>query len=78
MEVALEILRQRRAALDPVAAVQVAEALDVAHLGAVDMAADDALDAVLARELHHAVLELCDVADGRLGVVLEVGGDAAV
>ena len=48
-EPTVAMLDQRRAALDPVAVVAVEHAVDVADLGVVDMAADDAVDVARAR-----------------------------
>jgi hypothetical protein len=49
MDVALKILGQSGATLHPVAAVKVFEALDCPDFSSVDVAANDALDARLAR-----------------------------
>jgi hypothetical protein len=43
------VLDQRGAAFHPVAVVAIQRAVDLAHLGAVDMAADHAVVAALAR-----------------------------
>ncbi len=48
LEPAVVMLDQRRAALDPVAVVAVKHAADVADLGMMDVAADDAVDAARA------------------------------
>ena len=65
-------LDQRGAALHPVAVVAVEDAVDVAHLGMVDVAADHAVDAAPARFARERLLEVADEADGVLDLVLEV------
>ena len=69
----VEILDQRGAAFDPVAVVAVEDAVDVADLGLVDVAADHAVDAAPARLAGHRVLEVADELDGVLDLVLQVG-----
>ena len=46
---AVMMLDQRGASLDPVTVVVIVDALDLAHLGAVDVAADDPVEAALPR-----------------------------
>jgi hypothetical protein len=77
-DVAVEILDEGGAALHPVAAVQVLHAAHAPDFRAVDVAADHAVDALLAGELRHGVLEVRDVAHGGLGLELEVRGDRPV
>ena len=49
LQLAVGMLDERGQALDPVAVVGVEHAVDVAHLGVVDVAADHAVDAAPAR-----------------------------
>ena len=70
-QAALEILDQRRAAFDPVAVVAVEDAVDVADLGVVDVAADHAIDAAPARLVGHGVLVVGDELHGVLDLVLQ-------
>jgi hypothetical protein len=48
-DLAGEILGEARAALDPVAVVVIGDAADLADLGAVDVAADDAVEPAMQR-----------------------------
>ena len=57
-QAAVEMLDQRRAALHPVAVVAVEDAVDVADLGLMDVAADHAVDAAPARLAGDRVLEV--------------------
>lgn len=77
-EGSVPVLDQGGAGLHPVAAVEVFEAVDASHLGAVDVAADDPIDAGGRGEPDHAFLELGHVSDRGLGLVLEVGRDRPV
>ena len=72
MNVAREILHQRRAAFHPVAAVHVLHVADLFHLRAVDVAADHALHLVLTRHLHDGFLVFRDVFHGRLGLGFQI------
>ena len=54
---------ERRQALDPVAVVAVEDAVDLADLGLVDVAADDAVEAAALRLVRDRRLERRDVAD---------------
>ena len=77
-EVAVEIFRERRAVLHPVATVQIKQSADLPDLGAVDVPADHARHPALARELDHRVLVVGDVFHRRLGFQLDVGGEGPV
>jgi len=72
------VLDQRRQALDPVAVVAVEDAVDLAHLGVVDVAADHAMRAAAARFACDGDLEVVDVADRALDLVLQVARKAPV
>ena len=61
LESAVRVLGDRRAALDPVAAIDVADAELVVDLGVVDVAADDAVDAAAVRLGGQRLLEVADV-----------------
>ena len=52
---------ERRQAFDPVAVVAVEDAVDVANLGLVDVAADDAVETAAARLARERLLEARDV-----------------
>jgi hypothetical protein len=67
------VLDQGGAAFDPVAVVAVGDAVHVADLGVVDMAADDAVEAAAAGFLGQRRLEVVDVLDRVLDLELEVG-----
>src|SRR3546814_2969782 len=60
LQAAVHVLDQRRAAFHPIAVVDVEHAVDHAHLGGVDMAADDSVDALAPGLGHHRLLELAD------------------
>ena len=72
LNVAFEIFDQRRAALDPIAAVQISHVADELGFRAVDVAADDALCVMFARHLHNGLFVLGDVFHRRLGLVFEI------
>jgi hypothetical protein len=72
------MLDQRRQAFDPVAVIGVEDAADVAQLGMVDVAADHAVHAALARLAGHRFLEIAHVADRALDLQLQVFGQAPV
>jgi hypothetical protein len=74
VDVALKILGKGGATLHPVAAIEVFEALNRSDFGAVDVTANDPLDTRLARQSHHGLLILGDVADRTLGLKFQVGG----
>ena len=65
------MLRQCRAALDPVAAVQVRDAVDLALLGLVDVAADHAVVAAFLRVADKGGLEVRDEVAGALDAELD-------
>lgn len=75
---AVEILHESGAILDPVTAIQIANPVHVADLRLVDVAADDAIDAIAAGESGHGDLEIGDIADSGFGLGLEEGGDRPV
>ena len=75
---AVHLLDQRGAALDPVAAVQVERVADLPDFRAVDMAADDTIDAAGGGEPDHGLFELGDVFHRRLGAELQIGRDRPV
>ena len=77
-QAAVEILDQRGAALHPVAVVAVEDAVDVADLGVMDVAADHAVDAAPARLAGDGVLEVGDELHRVLDLVLEVGRERPV
>ncbi len=72
-DVAVEIFNQSRAAFHPVAAVQVLHAANRLDLGAVDVAADDAVGLVAARHPGESVLVIGDVFHGGLGLGFQIG-----
>ena len=65
-----DVLDHDGAAFDPVAAIDVVHAADVAAGGMVDVAADDAVAAVAARLRRERLLEIADVVDGLLELEL--------
>ena len=72
------MLDDRGAAVDPVAAVQVADAADLAHRGGVDVSAHDAVDAALARMVQDRVLEVENEAHRAFDLALSVTGERPV
>src|SRR5271165_3706029 len=70
-QVAFGRLDERRQALDPVTIIAVQDAADVANLGLVNMAADDAVEVPRPRLGGQRLLEGDDVADRVLHLVLE-------
>ena len=77
-DLAVEILNQRRAAFDPVAAVQVLHAVNHLHLGAVNVAADDAVRLVAAGHGSERGFVFGDILDGGFGLGFEVRGERPV
>ena len=71
-EVAVEILDQRRAVLDPIPAVHVYHVPDLTDLRSVDVPADDSGHAALATELEHGVLVVGHVLHRALRAQLDV------
>ena len=70
LEMAVVVLDQRRAALDPVAAIHVADAALVADHRVVDVAADHAVGVVAPRLGGERLLERADIVDGVLDLLL--------
>ena len=68
----VQVLDQRAAAFDPVAVVAIQDAINLTHLGAVNVAADNALVATALGLLRNRHLKICHVIQGRLDPVLEV------
>ena len=69
---AVEIFNQRGAAFHPVAAVQILDAVNHLHLGAVDVSADDAVSLVTARHRSECVLVFGNVFHGGLGFEFQI------
>jgi len=69
----LEILDQRRAALDPVAVVAIEDAVDGADLGVMDVSAHHTIDAATACFARDGLLVVVDELDGVLDLVFEIG-----
>ena len=70
---AVHLLDQRGATLDPVTAIQVERVANLRDLGAVDVAADDAIDTAGGGKPDHGFFELGDVLHRRLGAELQIG-----
>ena len=68
----VHVLYQRSSALDPVAVVAIQDAVDLAHFGPMDVAANHGVDATLARGQRDRVFETAYVLNGGLGLVLKV------
>ena len=64
---AVEIFNQRGAAFHPVAAVQILHAVNHLHLGAMNVAADDAISFLIARHRSERAFIFGDEFDRRLG-----------
>jgi hypothetical protein len=67
-----------RAAIHPVAAVEVADAVAIADRGPVDVAADHPVQPALAHGVQHRILEVEDEADRGLHLALGVAGQGPV
>jgi len=78
LDFAVEILDEGGAAFDPVSAVEVLDAADGFHLGAVDVAADDAIRLMTFGHGGEGVLVFGDVFHGGLGLEFEIGGEGPV
>lgn len=77
-DVAVEILRERGAVLDPIAAVHVKEISEPPDFRAVNVAADDAVHTMFEAELDHRVLVIADVFDRCFRLELDIGGEGPV
>src|ERR1700676_3049140 len=71
-------LDERGAAIDPVTVVAVEHALDVRHLGSMDMTTDDAVQPATARGVRRGGLEAVHVAHRVADATLEVAGERPV
>lgn len=71
-------LDNRGAAVDPVTAVDVGDAIELAQCGSVDVAADHAVDAALARVMYDRVLEIENETHGALDLALRIAGERPV
>jgi len=69
---AVEIFNQSRAAFNPIATVQILDAVNHFYLGAVDVAADNAIRLVAARHGGERVLVFGDVFHGGLGLEFQI------
>src|SRR5690606_18137681 len=74
----VRMLDDGRAAFHPVAGVDVGEAVEIALRRVVDMAADDAVDALAFRLGGQRFLEAADEIDGVLDLELRPGGEGPV
>src|SRR5271169_5220266 len=72
------MLDERGAALDPVAAVAIENPAEIANLGVVNMAADDAVDPAAARFIGHHLAKRDNVLHGVLDPMLQKGGQGPV
>ncbi len=70
-EIAVGILGQHAQTLNPIAVIGVDQAIHVAQVGAVDVAADDAVESPTARILNACLHEPFDVLLGRAALALE-------
>src|SRR4029079_2951103 len=77
-QLAVQRLDDGRAALDPVAAVEIVDAVNHAVGGVVDVATNDAVDTAATGLRGHRLLESTDEGDGRLDAILEEGGERPV
>ena len=67
---AVKVLYQRSAAFNPIAVVAIQHALNVAHLGAMDVPAHHALITAVACLIGHGDLKVCHVAQGTFDFLL--------
>ena len=77
-EGAVLVFGERGAAFDPVAGIAVEQVVDGLEVGAVDVAADDAVDLLPADFRHQGLFEIAHVVDGFLAFVLEPGRDREI
>jgi len=77
-ESAFEILDQRRAILDPVAAVHVKHVAEVANFRPVNVTANHARHAALARELNHRILVIGHIFHRRLRFQFDVARERPI
>jgi len=66
------VLDQCATAFHPVATVTVGDAVELGHLGAVDMAADDTVDIAAGGLPGDRLLEIADVIDRVLDLVFQI------
>ncbi len=74
----VEIFDQRGAAFHPIPAIQILDAVQRLHLGAVDVSANDAVRLVAARHGGEGFLVFGDIFHGRLGLEFQIRGERPV
>lgn len=77
-EFTVAVFHQRCAIFHPVATIHVEEVFDVADFRAVNMSANDAVDAMFAAALNQGALVVGNVFDGGFGFEFEVGSEGPV
>ena len=75
---AVEILDQRRAALDPVAGIVIIHTVNGPDHRRMNVAADDAVHRVILRVTHNRLLEFADERDGVLDALFRVSAQGPV
>ena len=78
LETAIVVLDDRRAAFDPVAAIEIVDAVDHAIGRVMDMAADDAVGVVPAGFAGDGLLEGANEAHGPLDAVFEISREGPI
>ena len=68
----IKVLDERAATLDPIAIVAVQDAVDVPHLGAVNMTTNHPVVTPFSRFIGHSDLKVCDEIQGLFHFVLQV------
>jgi hypothetical protein len=77
-DLAVKIFNQSRATFNPISAVQILHATDHLHLGAMDVAADDAVSLMVARHRGKRVFVFGDVFHGGLSLGFQIRGERPI
>jgi len=78
LEISFHVFDQRGATFDPITAIHVGDALHLLDFRAVNVAADDSLDAAFARHLHHDFLVFGDVFHRAFGFHFQIGSKGPI
>jgi hypothetical protein len=74
LNVSFEVLNQGSAAFHPITAVEVCDVSRLLDFGAMDVAANHALNVVLVSHVQHGFLVFRDIFDCGFGLVFQIAG----
>ena len=73
LELAIEMLDESSAALDPVTAIAIENTAEIANFGVMDMAADNAVNSAPPRLVGNRVAKRSDILHGILDPLFQIG-----